>query len=85
MDRLCRLVYNDCDYSEKNGLEKVLKRKMVSCINEEGNVNGNGQTVNNTPTPVVAKESVLAGIGRIFAIKEEKRWVKIGEKFNFIY
>ena len=83
MERVCRLIYNDCDYAEKNGgLEKVLKRKMVSSANEEGN----GQTSNNNPpTPaVLAKESAktyaqtndgnfLAGIGRILSIKQEER------------
>uniref|UniRef100_A0A183BKU8 C2H2-type domain-containing protein n=1 Tax=Globodera pallida TaxID=36090 RepID=A0A183BKU8_GLOPA len=36
LDRMCRFVYNDCDFGEKNGgLEKVLKRKLVSTVEEE--------------------------------------------------
>lgn len=36
MDRVCRFIYNDCDYGDRNGgLEKVLKRKLVSAIDEE--------------------------------------------------
>uniref|UniRef100_A0A915LV40 Uncharacterized protein n=1 Tax=Meloidogyne javanica TaxID=6303 RepID=A0A915LV40_MELJA len=28
MDRVCRFIYNDCDYGERNGgLDNVLKRK----------------------------------------------------------
>ena len=60
MERVCRLIYNDCDYGEKNGgLEKVLKRKMVGA-NEEETANANVQTSadNNPPTPaVVATET----------------------------
>ncbi|KAL3084069.1 hypothetical protein niasHS_009202 [Heterodera schachtii] len=36
LDRLCRFVYNDCDFGDKNGgLEKVLMRKLVSTADEE--------------------------------------------------
>uniref|UniRef100_A0A915NXJ4 C2H2-type domain-containing protein n=1 Tax=Meloidogyne floridensis TaxID=298350 RepID=A0A915NXJ4_9BILA len=36
MDRVCRFIYNDCDYGERNGgLDNVLKRKLASSKEDE--------------------------------------------------
>uniref|UniRef100_A0A915MX29 C2H2-type domain-containing protein n=1 Tax=Meloidogyne javanica TaxID=6303 RepID=A0A915MX29_MELJA len=36
MDRVCRFIYNDCDYGERNGgLDNVLKRKLASSKDDE--------------------------------------------------
>jgi hypothetical protein len=35
MDRVCRFIYNDCDFGERNGgLLEVLKRKLISTNDE---------------------------------------------------
>ena len=64
MDRVCRFIYNDCDYGERNGgLEKVLKRKLVSAADEESQQQQLAQNVART------ESSVTVGV-----VKAEEWW-----------